>query len=42
MLWKKAGQIEGTNEMVDIKTNMSVFTINGNGLNIPGKTVGLS
>lgn len=39
---KKIRTIESTNEVVDMNTNIQVFTINGNELNVLDKTVGLS
>lgn len=39
---KKIRTIESTNEVVDTNTNIQVFTINGNELNVLDKTVGLS
>lgn len=39
---KRAGQRESTNEVGDTNANIIVFTVNGNELNVPDKTVGLS
>lgn len=42
MEMKKQGKETRTNEVVDMNTNIQVFTINGNELNVLDKTVGLS
>lgn len=39
---ERAGQRESTEEVGDTNTNVPVFTVSGNELNVPDKTVSLS
>lgn len=40
-IWKK-GSTNSTNDVGDTHANLSVFTISGNELNVPDKTVSLN